>query len=166
MLPSTLRAVRNLAVVCGDAAAVLADRISTASVDNIFVNHPEPPERTGGTDDSQGQHLYTDPVLNEMRRCLKDGGTLTIATDNRPYAESLAAAVARVGPDLTFKSAKVRRSQGVYAKVDGVEVHIGDPSKDQGHVADSSSYFDRLWSNGKKKGRWFLFLRAARGQGL
>ena len=148
--------MRNCAVVCGDAAAVLADRVATASVDRIFVNHPEPPERTGGTDDSQGKHLYTDGVFGEMRRCLKPGGTLTIATDNRPYAESLAAAAARVGG---LRSGKVRRSRGVDRVIDGVEVHQGDPGEEQGHVADSSSYFDRLWEKGGKKGRWFVFLK-------
>jgi hypothetical protein len=34
--------------MCGDALAILPDRIADSTVDNLFVNHPEPPQQTGG----------------------------------------------------------------------------------------------------------------------
>lgn len=44
----------------GDAMLVLPRHVSDGCVGNIFVNHPEPPQQTGG-DNSEGHHL-----LNEV----------------------------------------------------------------------------------------------------
>ncbi len=52
--------VQNLCVVGGDAMMVLPRHIGNGTIGNIFVNHPEPPQQTGG-DDSEGHHL-----LNEV----------------------------------------------------------------------------------------------------
>lgn len=40
-----------------------------------------------------------------------------------------------------------------------VVIWRGDPGDDAGHIALVSSYFDRMWSLGHKKRRWFIFLR-------
>jgi pentatricopeptide repeat protein len=48
---------RNLAVLCGDAMHILPTHFPADSVSRLFVNHPEPPQQTGGRGDSQGRHL-------------------------------------------------------------------------------------------------------------
>lgn len=40
--------VRNLCVISGDAVQLLPRHFSSASVSNIFINHPEPPVQYGG----------------------------------------------------------------------------------------------------------------------
>jgi tRNA G46 methylase TrmB len=52
--------LNNLCVMGGDAMLVLPRHVSDGCVGNIFVNHPEPPQQTGG-DNSEGHHL-----LNEV----------------------------------------------------------------------------------------------------
>ena len=51
------------------------------SVSAIFVNHPEPPQQTGG-DASQAQHLLNKDFFAAMAAALRPGGMLTIVTDN------------------------------------------------------------------------------------
>lgn len=48
----------NVCVIGGDATQVLPQRIPSSSLDYLFINHPEPPQQTGGLD-SQGKHLLT-----------------------------------------------------------------------------------------------------------
>jgi hypothetical protein len=47
----------NLCVMAGDAKLVVPRYMSPGSFDWIFVNHPEPPQQTGGRDDSEAAHL-------------------------------------------------------------------------------------------------------------
>lgn len=47
-----------MCVIGGDATQVLPQRIPSSSLDYLFINHPEPPQQTGGLD-SQGKHLLT-----------------------------------------------------------------------------------------------------------
>ena len=49
----------NMLAIQGNADDVVENCIPSNFVDYIYVNHPEPPERTGGTDDSDGEHLLT-----------------------------------------------------------------------------------------------------------
>ena len=101
--------------------------------------------------------MYTDAVLRDIRRVLKPAGTVTIVSDNKAYTETLAAAAAALGPD-EFRTGRVDSGR-VHKTVDGVRIYKGEPGEAAGHVADSSSYFDRMWSRGKKTARWFIFLR-------
>jgi hypothetical protein len=49
--------VRNLCVLCGDAMQVLPAHFPASVMTNLFVNHPEPPQQTGGRGESQSKHL-------------------------------------------------------------------------------------------------------------
>ncbi len=49
--------VQNLCVLCGDAMQILPSHFPSNAVTNIFVNHPEPPQQTGGHGSSQSRHL-------------------------------------------------------------------------------------------------------------
>ena len=55
----------------------------------MFINHPEPPEHNTGGDGNQGQHLLTPSFFTLMYNILSSNGTLTIVTDNLPYAKLL-----------------------------------------------------------------------------
>ena len=85
----------NLAIIGGDASDILPNRIAPSSITSVYVNHPEPPERTGGVGDSEGQHLLTQEFFSEIYRILIPTGTCTIVTDNLPYAKSLLQGLAK-----------------------------------------------------------------------
>lgn len=49
--------VHNMCVISGDAMKIIPAHFPTNVASNLFVNHPEPPQQTGGMGDSQGRHL-------------------------------------------------------------------------------------------------------------
>lgn len=55
---SLFASASNMCILGGDAMRILPDRIESGTLDYLFVNHPEPPQQTGGLD-SQGKHLLT-----------------------------------------------------------------------------------------------------------
>lgn len=58
------KATNHVALFGGDASDILPDLIPNNSLTTIFINHPEPPERTsGGEDRSQGSHLLTGTLI-------------------------------------------------------------------------------------------------------
>jgi pentatricopeptide repeat protein len=108
--PVSFGGLPNLAVIGGDASNILPNHIAPGSIANVYINHPEPPERTGGVGDSEGKHLLTKSFFNEIHRILGANGTCTIVTDNLPYAKSLLDALAKAAvidaksPSVTSKS--------------------------------------------------------------
>lgn len=52
--------------MCGDALDVLPNRIPDSSLDNIFVNHPEPPQQTG-REDSEAKHLLNKVIFSQLQ---------------------------------------------------------------------------------------------------
>ena len=93
--PLVLGGLSNLAIIGGDASHILPNRIAPGSIANVYINHPEPPERTGGVGDSEGQHLLTQSFFTEIHRILSKEGKCTIVTDNLPYAKSLLQALGK-----------------------------------------------------------------------
>jgi pentatricopeptide repeat protein len=233
-----LEKLTNLAVVgpC-DAAQVLRQYVRPASVDAIFVNHPEPPERTGrhvilpslGSEsrsaaagargkpmkgrerneeddkaradirEDESSHLLTPSFFVDMRKALRPNGTLTIVTDNQAYAVALAQSAAVVSaaavqsvkanikdgdeergrPRLAFTSAPMLTGYGLFEggthcstvkagggnmkllrEVGGINVYMGQPGREVGHVVQASSFFDRMWTKGQKKRRYILHVQA------
>lgn len=57
--------VKNMCVLGGDAMLVLPRHVRNNSVGHIFVNHPEPPQQTGG-ETSEGHHLLNEVGSNLM----------------------------------------------------------------------------------------------------
>jgi len=160
-----LEGIPNLCVVGPvDASHVLSTHVAPSSIDTLFVNHPEPPERTG-EGPNQGEHLLVDSFFALMRRALKPSGTVTIVTDSLPYALALAASVSK---QRDFTSAHLIRGrshdQEVHEEVKGfvctVVVYVGQPGSECGHNQRASSFFDRMWTKGQKKKRYTLFLAA------
>ncbi len=64
--------VPNLAVLCGDAMRILPAHMPTSSVTSLFVNHPEPPQQTGGRGgESQNRHLLEKVSKMKSFYCIK-----------------------------------------------------------------------------------------------
>jgi tRNA (guanine-N7-)-methyltransferase len=116
----------NLLTVCADALAFVREVLEDDSVDELFVNFPEPaPE--GAT-----HFLATAAFASSARRVLKPASRLTLVTDNKTLAQT----IHRTLSDVCFCGS----------------VTVGDAvPADYG-----SSYFDRLWSNGKRTDRFIV----------
>jgi len=160
----------NLCVMGGDALAILPTRIAPSSVHNVFVNHPEPPQQQGGLD-SQGKHMLNDDFFKDVGRILTKGGMLTIVTDNLWYGKFLMRLISGIASsglksvDLHKKNSKIKDKHKspegewkVLEEQGGVALYVGKPGIESGHVADASSYFDRLWKRSSLEERYFLVL--------
>lgn len=73
--------ISNMIVLGGDANSLLT-LIPDASLDHIYVNHPEPPQQTGKVLQSEASHLLSGEFFHELVRILKPEGKITIVTDN------------------------------------------------------------------------------------
>jgi pentatricopeptide repeat protein len=118
-------ALHNLAFLSGNAAKIIPERIATGSIAEIFINHPQPPDRvTGGggahagSDKNQGSHLLTQDFLAQLLRALKVNGTVTIVTDNQSYGKSLAASLASL-PAQSCSSAATEKGGATKAVLVG-----------------------------------------------
>ena len=141
-----LEGVPNVSVIVGDAREIVSRRVAPRTVHAVCINHPEPPEWAGGSDDSDGSHLLDEAFLRASCALLAPGGTLAIVTDNKRYGRSLAEAVAGIDGlrDLTDETNPPAVRSGLPPACCGYE------------AAEASSFFDRLWANGKKKTRYHL----------
>ena len=165
----------NMLAIQGDAYDVVENCIPSNFVDYIYVNHPEPPERTGGTDDSDGEHLLTHVFFKKMSNILKVNGKIIIVTDNKYYGESLSKISSKCDFIDYYKDEKERQDQQGYMPDRNnnnnyndtynngsnsnnnrnyrVTLHEGLPN---GHNNNSSTRFDRLWSKGEKNRRFYI----------
>ena len=164
-----LKGVKNMCVVGGDAHAVMERHFLLESVDNIFINHPEPPERNSGTSESEGSHLLTPAFFKVMAGVLRRDGRITIVTDNLPYGKSLIGIVDGLkggceslpygeGTEAFRGPSTVLQGHGldVVASCGGVSLFEGMPGASHGYMTGTMSYFDRLWHRGRKNRRFFL----------
>jgi tRNA G46 methylase TrmB len=167
--------IDNLAVICGDAHQVIARQFPEGRISQAFINHPQPPDRTDRGkhgQSSDGKHLLTLEFFRILHEALIPGGTVTIVTDNQQYAhqlldqfnEGLATLYQdkRVADiDTTAKQSQALDSDSVSVRLHRVGSRsLGGPLPLErfGHVADASSYFDRLWNRGDKTQRWVLYV--------
>merc|ERR1712087_600835 len=157
--------VPNVCMLAGNAVTAL-QRMVPRSIAQVFVNFPEPPVRRGGGgssgEASQDEtcappHLLTVDTFRLIRRVLKPGGSLCILSDNVTYVRQLAGLVDAAGGFGTCHpggDAQGSKLEGVHTRVwrgePGTTCGIPDPK--------ASSYFDRLWRNGKLARRDFLFV--------
>ena len=149
-------------VLQADAQIAVDSCIPKHFVDEVYINHPEPPERTGGTDDSDGEHLLTQVFFRKLSQILKPDGRIVIVTDNKNYGESLRKISERSGFADFYANEHERRAQQGYipnaldtmpTSATGVTLHEGVP---KGHNNNSSTRFDRLWAKGEKNRRFFI----------
>lgn len=172
--------VDNLLLLCGDASVIVPSYIPPESISHIFINHPEPPERTSGEGESQGSHLLTKDFFQKMYSVLVTNGNITIVTDNLPYAMSLleslrailekfiasesdwgyvSKALAKDSDEADKRTIQATEKLEEGSRVLKLELWRGEAGKETGHVVNCSSYFDRMWNNGEKKRRYFICLQ-------
>lgn len=154
--------VHNLSAVTADASAALRSHIPLASIRQVYINHPEPPERTGDSK-SDGRHLLTSTFLLDVFDVLEGGGRLLVVTDNLPYLKIVAATLAGLPPN-TFRSPQLEGSGEDLVLQESVLHQVPIWRGEAGTVcgvhptSGSSSYFDRMWDRGEKKRRWLIFV--------
>lgn len=79
----TNRLLDNLFIVCGEAFAFAHHFVPAGSIDEVFINFPDPwPKRR------EAKHrLCKPPFMAELARILKPEGSVTLVTDDLPYLE-------------------------------------------------------------------------------
>jgi pentatricopeptide repeat protein len=155
--------VNNLCVIGGDANVVMKHHIAPASMHNVYINHPEPPQQTGSRDGSQADHLLSSKFLSSIGDALVEGGLLCICTDNHWYAELLCNTISGLSKYTSLTS----RSSGgmsVYNEVSGITLFSGVPNAACGVPVVASSYFDRMFQSGLSNhaaafDRWSICVR-------
>ena len=133
--------------------------VPPSSVSEVIVRHPQPPERTGGTADSQGTHLLTNNFFLSLHGILRPGGTITILSDNFPYTKSLAEIIAATNQfscDDVIAEEEGSRVEELVGTVAIWRSRGGDGEGDGVAAEGGSSYFSRLWDRGQKKRRWVI----------
>eukprot|EP00039_Didymoeca_costata_P012440 m.179863 g.179863 ORF g.179863 m.179863 type:complete len:708 (+) comp15482_c0_seq2:24-2147(+) len=151
----------NISVMGGDAAMILKDHFPIESLHSVYINHPEPPERTGGTGDSQGSHLLKLEFFVMLKKLLAPNGYLTIVTDNLSYGKSLCGCCAEAGlvslgvDKCASKNEEIHHAE---FKKSTVTLFEGTPGQHCGHNIAASSYFDRLWTEGRKIRRFYIYV--------
>lgn len=134
--------VDNLLALHGDARVLLQQSVQPASVTEVFVNFPEPPV---------WQHssfrLLTTGLFEDVHKVLQTKGQFTVLTDNEPLCHSVLSEMAPLlvaneeGEGPKFKSALKNCDNNFTTKIPD---------------AYGTSYFDRLWTNGDRKKRYFM----------
>lgn len=77
--------VENLLIVCGEALTFAKYYLNEHSVDEIYVNFPDPWPK-----DRHAKHrLIQKPFADELSRIVKERGKATYATDDAPYSRQM-----------------------------------------------------------------------------
>ena len=114
----------RVVTVCADAVDLVCRGLPDDSVDALFVNFPEPAP-------PGSKHFLEQPhFIANARRVLRMGACMTLLTDNRALSRAAAAAFA----DVAFAGSTSYSTE-----------------RPEGY---GTSYFDRLWANGKRVARY------------
>lgn len=71
----------NLFIVCGEAQVFARNYIPSASVDEVYINFPDPWPKPKHAKNRLFQH----PFITELAKVLRPEGNVTIVTDHPPY---------------------------------------------------------------------------------
>lgn len=163
---AVFQGLRNISIVCGEAAQTLESLFPSSSISHIFINFPEPPFVSGDEAAESSFHMMTEHLFVEMDRVLRSGCRVTILSDNARYMRTVAKTVASLASAqrvrLASASAKQLWGQGEcpeHESVHGVELYQGWPEASCGHAVKASSYFDTLWAMGKRVDRFYMVLQ-------
>jgi pentatricopeptide repeat protein len=125
---------RNLSLMCGMAHDALSRQIPNASVSEVYVNYPDPPEWVGSS-----QVLVDAAFLEDAHRVLKPDGFLICVTDDSTYAMRMCRELAKASR-LFAPTA----GNGTLPFESGVPEDYG------------ASYFDSMWTLGNQRDRYFM----------
>ncbi|KAJ9461690.1 tRNA (guanine-N(7)-)-methyltransferase [Diplonema papillatum] len=125
---------KNLLLVCADAREALGC-LKGCGVQDLFINYPEPPGWLSGP-----SNLLDDDFFKRAHACLAVGGAATMVSDHALYTAHTALRLVRLARQGLFFSTLPPGS--------GVPMSTAVPS------SYGSSYFDRMWLNGKRSKRY------------
>lgn len=126
--------LRNLIGICGEGMKVTLHYFPHESVDEIFINFPDPWPKT-----RHAKHrIVQPPFVAEMARVLKKGGKLTLVTDDLDYSNWM---IAVMGGHTGFKA--LLPAPYFVEELEGY----------------GTSYFDELWRSKGKTIRYHQFSR-------
>jgi tRNA (guanine-N7-)-methyltransferase len=77
--------VKNLLIVCGEAVAFTKHYIPTQSIDEAYLNFPDPWPKPKHTK----HRLVRQPFVTEIARVVKKGGVATFVSDDLPNCERM-----------------------------------------------------------------------------
>jgi tRNA G46 methylase TrmB len=156
--------LRNLCVLRGDANVVLGS-VEAASLGQIYINHPEPPQQRGASLESTGKHLLTREFFVQCEGLLEraPGACITVLTDNLWYGRfliNMLNANAASVPLTSFHSAASVAAGSVCEAANDFLLYSEAPLGLQGAaVVEASSYFDRLWKRESVTERYYIVLQ-------
>lgn len=154
--------LKNLCVLRGDANNVL-DAIEPASLEQIYINHPEPPQQRGAHLESTGKHLLTKDFFIQCEKLLlrSPGSYITVLTDNLWYGKFLINMLASNASTVPLTSYYTAASSGSVQEVANDFVLYSQAPEGLGSAAvvDASSYFDRLWKKESITERYYIVLK-------
>lgn len=128
--------LNNLIVVCGEAQHVTMRFFPEESVNEVYINFPDPwPKRRHAK-----YRLMQPEFVKEQLRILKAEGSLDFVTDDSDYSTWTVKVMLQ--PNTGFIS------------------HHPDPHYITGDIGYGSSYFDRLWRDQGKEIRYHRFCKA------
>jgi tRNA (guanine-N7-)-methyltransferase len=141
--------LRNLRIVAGRAEVVIGILLPEAGVDSIRILFPDPWPKPK----HEGNRLVQPYFARQLRRVLRPGGTVLLATDDAAYQEQMQSVMDGVGgfQRESVRDAAERDDEGTAARL-GPGERIG---------TDGTTIFER---KGKERGRgirYFLYRRSA-----
>ncbi len=86
-------ALSNLLIVCGEARTFTTFYLPDASVDEVYINFPDPWPKAKHAKN----RLIQESFVRELFRVLKPGATVTIVTDHVPYCLHIIEALSKDG---------------------------------------------------------------------
>lgn len=132
MLNSKGKPLENLCCIGSECGSLIHQRIINGSISKIFINHPEPPTQTYGSDvemlntisrgGEEPAHMLNSATIFSAIRCLNEtNGELIIVTDNRWYGKLLCSTLLKVmlkcneeQSGLSFYNKKFSEQSGIY----------------------------------------------------
>ncbi|NGX26907.1 MAG: tRNA (guanine-N(7)-)-methyltransferase [Chlamydiae bacterium] len=128
------QAIENLLVVCGEAETFTKYYLSGKSIDEIYVNFPDPWPK-----DRHAKHrLIQKSFVDELARVIKEEGMVTYVTDDAPYSTQMI--------EVMLAHPKWKN-------------HFPKPYYVQDWEDYGSSWFKELWH---EKGRDFFYIQFRR----
>jgi tRNA (guanine-N7-)-methyltransferase len=130
--------LRNLRIVPGRAETVIGVLLPDACADAVRVLFPDPWPKARHA----GHRLLRPFFVRELRRVLRPGGELVLATDDAPYAAEMVESVAVTG--------------GLEGPLDGPADRPGEED-----VLHGTTLFERKWRAEGRTIRYFRYRRAS-----
>jgi tRNA (guanine-N7-)-methyltransferase len=124
----------NLFIISGDAQIFIKEYLPASSVDEVYINFPDPWPK----EKHAKNRLFQHPFIDQLSRTLKPNGTITTVTDD---------------PDYSQQISREMLAHGAWTPAFPEPYFV---SEWEGYGA---SYFDTLWREKGKTIRYFQFRR-------